>query len=208
MSAIPVTKILLYSPTELGLFLEMSCAQWLMPNAAGLWLPGKATPAIIPGHLYHCRESNGELRFIEVSPEAIRQAKGDIYNADGELVLPQGVCDRVQGEPSMPVVGIRLVHAAIDKTLDDNSAWTRKTRKDIVTLWDEMLLPQFRGNPDVAEAIYSYTFDLRQMVLDFIGGETWVMHFKKMRGADIVLEKTIDYRIFDWSRRHESGEWK
>lgn len=72
----------------------------------------------------------------------------------------------------------------------------------------ERQLVQLESNAELRSKLVDATVDLRTEVQQFIGADKWVMHFHYLRGLDIVVEKTVDFRIFDWERRMASGEWK
>lgn len=42
----------------------------------------------------------------------------------------------------------------------------------------------------------------------FMGSDPWVMYLVSQENTDVKIERTIDFRIYDWSRRMASGEWK
>lgn len=49
--------------------------------------------------------------------------------------------------------------------------------------------------------------DTRNAIKEFLGPNPWLMHNLVMRPSSWAIEKTIDYRIYDWERRTASGEW-
>jgi hypothetical protein len=66
---------------------------------------------------------------------------------------------------------------------------------------------------EFARDFYDYVIDpvfeqLQQLVHVIIPERTWDIWLTKPLGADIILEKGPDYRIADWTRRKERGEFR
>ncbi len=49
--------------------------------------------------------------------------------------------------------------------------------------------------------------DMRTGLTRFLGDDHWVLHYYSRQGMDFLVEKTVDFRIYDWERRMRSGEW-
>lgn len=46
---------------------------------------------------------------------------------------------------------------------------------------------------------------VRTMVIQFVGTDGWIMHFVKEGANQFVVEKSIDYRIYDWSVQNKTA---
>jgi hypothetical protein len=66
----------------------------------------------------------------------------------------------------------------------------------------------FRNHEGVLNRATDLLLDIRSEVVSFVGRDHWIMHFYGRQGRDYIIEKTIDFRIYDWERRMESGEWQ
>ena len=66
----------------------------------------------------------------------------------------------------------------------------------------------YRNNQEVLGRASDLLLDMRSDLQRFLGNDHWVMHFHHRCGNDYAVEKTIDFRIFDWERRMKDGEWK
>jgi hypothetical protein len=63
---------------------------------------------------------------------------------------------------------------------------------------------------DIVSEIRGCLVEPLEMVQKFVGGterDRWTMHFLKTVGTDLHIQKSEDYRVFDWTRRIDSGEW-
>jgi len=65
----------------------------------------------------------------------------------------------------------------------------------------------YRNHQHLLERAVDLLKEVRTQVVTFVGDDVWVMHFYCMYDHDYVIEKTIDYRIHDWTLRMQSGEW-
>lgn len=72
----------------------------------------------------------------------------------------------------------------------------------------QALLERLKRNTDIRAQLTELVGDLCYDVEQFVGKDKWVMHFHHAHGPDVVVDKTIDFRIFDWERRMASGEWQ
>jgi len=105
-------------------------------------------------------------------------------------------------EPQYPSTGIEMLKIYIDKMLIDNSAWSRCKSENIMKLWEKFIVSEYKHTIEVYELIENLLMDLRIDISTFIGKDKWVMHFRNNSGTDIVIEKSIDYRIHSWMQEH------
>lgn len=62
----------------------------------------------------------------------------------------------------------------------------------------EFVNPKFANDVDILTTIETCILNVTNHVMEFLGADTWIMHFLKIRHATLELEKTIDYRILSW----------
>jgi len=98
--------------------------------------------------------------------------------------------------------GIKIINAYIDKMLIDNSAWTRCKSKSIVDMWEEFICPEYKHTLEVYELIETLLMDMRIDIGAFIGKDKWIIHFRNSMNGDIIIEKSIDFRIHAWTQEH------
>lgn len=211
----PVRKRLILDPIGPAWQVENTFARYLKPRLLGLWLPNRTTPTMVPGGLYF-RSDKGQLEAVaDFTAQALRALKGDILNLDGEVVLPAAIRLLLKDEPTLPVRGLEIVHGFVDKVLTGLSRqWCRRAPPDLTVLWQEQLQAEaFHSHEellDVVDAINSMLGHLSHQIVEFVGyseDDKWVMHFQKTVGTDIHIERSIDFRVYDWSRRTNKGEW-
>jgi hypothetical protein len=200
---IPVKKTLILDPLPLATRVEDEMRLYIVPAESGLYLRGSKKPAIIPGNRYFCKSKNQEKSNRLVAIYDVSDITGDVYNEFGEIVLPFRKKEFVSNEPLVPVRGLNIVYNYVEKVLNDRSEWVRSRRiHDLKSYLSEFIKPEYQEAADIYDHIHELLIDLRIDVNQFVGDDKWVMHFCKFVGNDICVEKTIDYRVYSWSREH------
>lgn len=101
--------------------------------------------------------------------------------------------------------GLAIINAYIEMLLHNKSAWVKgKIAND--EMLGRFLKREYKEDDAVMDSIFDFFHDLRQNITDFIGNDEWTMHFQSYRKSDIVIEKTIDYRVYHWHIEHDTGE--
>lgn len=83
----------------------------------------------------------------------------------------------------------------------DNNNFIDKGRQDLGELVCSVVNKEVT-NEILELMINSITIDLcalRSMVIQFKGFDRWLMHFVKEGTTNFIIEKSIDFRIYDWS---------
>lgn len=99
-------------------------------------------------------------------------------------------------DTTYPAVGMEIIKTYINALLTYNSSWlkikTYSTKDDLI----KYLLPDYQNDDEVMDLLFNMLTEIRTDILQFIGNDKYVMHFMRMRNTDIVIEKTIDFRIY------------
>jgi hypothetical protein len=83
---------------------------------------------------------------------------------------------------------------------------------------DKLLHDRFENTTDIdafktiRDEFYRTAIDpvwmtIRQILQPAFPEDTWNLWWIRRMNNSIILEQGIDYRIYDWERRMESGEW-
>lgn len=231
MNNYQVTKQLLLDAKPVAEEIEARFGLYLLPPDCGLYLPTSLQP-VMRAHeqYYQLMPVEGNLPTVEkIHVQA--DIKGAVYNLDAERVVPAGQVKRLSAQPQLPVRGLQVVFAAVDHTLRQHAAWAKKPVGHCGAFLAEYLkedyhqclpedeadleflrrkgypLQRLQRNSELREQLTDALVEIREQVRQFIGQDRWVMHFHYAQGLDIVVDKTIDFRIFDWERRMASGGW-
>jgi hypothetical protein len=138
----------------------------------------------------------------EAEPEVLALV-GHFPQASGAAVLLL----RNRERPPFPHIGMAIVLCAIEHWVEENSAWTRRQTPSFERLMKQFIKKEWQETHEVFDLLRNLLIEIRTDVKLFLGNERWIMHFLRTRGLDIFIEKSIDYRIYDWERRHAAGEF-
>lgn len=162
----------------------------------GIYMKGSYTPLITKGGSYYHGNSKTPLTF-----EEIVNTKKNIYDPAGNLILPaEQYVNFPQSfitEPPMFATAIGLTTTVALKALDELCPYFKPSRNALdyskfVKEGFEYLIED--GTYD--EKLHS----IAREVIDFVNYDNWNMYFHKVKGGSLIIEKNIDFRIYDWHR--------
>jgi hypothetical protein len=107
-------------------------------------------------------------------------------------------------ENTFPVVGLEIVKAYVNTLLTAKSGWLKLGNYSASNEIYKFILPEYHHNDDVWAILSDILIEIRTDVNGFVGDDKFIMHFMRTRKTDIVIEKTIDYRIYDWMQKFGS----
>lgn len=110
---------------------------------------------------------------------------------------------------------LQIVQAMVEDFLNYQMHWTRQATCDALTNQRlAVLFPYWDDERAVKAAQHYHTavleqiFDtVGQVVQQFVPNKTWTMWYVSKYGRDMTIERGEDYRVLDWQRRMDSGEW-
>jgi hypothetical protein len=141
---------------------------------------------------------------VKVPVHQIQTINGIPHNVDGEVIItPCSV------KHSYPVIATEIVMAYVDKVLTENAAWAPSPEFKPERFFKPEIISQYGMSRihDFLDIIESSLFDLRRIIHDQIGIDSWMMYFIKRTSSDLIIEATVDYRVYDWMRRKANGEF-
>jgi hypothetical protein len=206
-----VTKTMILDTYSVACDIENQLGACLRRPLPGIYLPGQTNPVMVPGNLYYtrCSRSGHETPVTD-----LRQATSDIFDINHRLVISNAQLARLKNQTTQPVVALELVRDVVESIIIDLSQWladrNQLASQDVVLkhVSHELLHPNNEMTLIWAlRQIELMTTDIRRQVVGFIDQDVWVMHFQKSMGRDTFVEKTIDYRVYDWQRKVEAGLW-
>jgi hypothetical protein len=118
-----------------------------------------------------------------------------------------------------------IIVSMMDDAVNNQLQWAKNTENHVMyirrtfELWSEESPDEEDSITPVQKAFYSdcdyfyaevldtYYVEICEWVSDAIEDNDWCMCFMRRMGSDIVLETGMDFRIYDWQRRTNSGEW-
>lgn len=108
---------------------------------------------------------------------------------------------REPGDKNPQIIKDMLIEYA-NNLLDWHAAYSPRRGVDRFGVIAKRLLPQFQKDVEVIEKISDHLMDFDNKVREFLGVDRWIMHFIQHDRVDMVVQKSIDYRIHRWMIEH------
>lgn len=207
-------------PTELAWSVEVVAGKFLKPLVfePGLYIGNSRTPSILfNGKFYSIVPTRNGISNIPIN--SISDVVGNIYDENNRVVYSVKSGFNISDSPAVPIRGLAIINAYIDKIILDNSIWVKYAKRDtedisikcsnpdIDDIWKDFILPEYADNYQVYELIERIIYEIYERLIHFIGSNKWIIHYKsKPYGCgdtnDILIEKYGDYRIDAWMKEH------
>lgn len=168
----------------------------------GLYLPGSVDPIL---------ESTKKYTYSNKFPNNIGKVDlnklctnaGDILDQTGKIVITeQNIARRLKYFTTAPTVPAVAIKAASILTINYLTSLCQYTRsKNIHQSLEELVKPQFKTEFFKTEyEIQQSLFRLLDSVIEFVVEDTWHMYLTEVKGSTLIIEKGIDWRIYEWYR--------
>lgn len=211
MPTLDATQYLIIDPVPLAEQIEAQLTEVLQPLEVGFYIPGQSYPVMRMDQFYY--QFIGGKKIPVATQEDI---VGDVFNEAGDVVVPAKYAKRITLQPVLPTRGLQIIRVFLQCMLDHLETWPAQGKRFAATypdLFEQFIQPVVVEDDDkyshVVELLLGMLSEIQDQVRQFVGKDRWVMHFVKDWGtSDFIIEKTIDYRIYDWQRKMTSGEWK
>jgi len=173
----------------------------------GIYLVGSLEPILRLGTVYY-PETKYLMSGHEITTFAnIFQLNEAIVDAGGKVIIGKNDLKTKQkyfkSKPTIPVIPIKVAIAVVIKYLNTLSSYTHVSNFNYKL--EEFIKPEYR------ELLYTDEFStifekLLDQVMVFVNKDNWHIYFYKVKGTTLLIEKTIDFRIYEWYRlQHEES---
>lgn len=210
ISLLTPEEILVFSIKENADELHKSFAKALIPNPEGIYLRTELEPKIRPG-----MKVIGERSHKEYAYKDLGKADEGLRNESGDILIPEYAVLNKETMLSQTgfysISAINLIKAAIDINLrrmckyaipftNINNAVGKCLKPDYAHLLNEDAFNAFIETP------------LSQLD-QFIKDDNWNIYLSRVKTTSLYIEKTVDYRIYEWTRMQyeeslrKSGEY-
>jgi hypothetical protein len=201
--------------------IEQECIDFLRPAPKGIYSINRVEPVMVDGIEYFTKKiKNGKLVKTVVSnlgnlTECIYT---EVFSKNGspegvdKVVIPKAFMlnkeKYLSSEPILPYRGIKLVKDLANVQIDNFIRYPSSRQhvedliqKNLIAL-DENLLDQITCD---IKHIYSST---EEELNSFLGRHNWNLYFIRTENTELKIERSIDWRAFEYERKMESGEWQ
>lgn len=197
------TQTLLVDAVEELQYLLYSYPDILLSNPKGVYQVGHLFPVLRDGEYYYTRKGLREGKPIK-DLDSINEA---VFDGQGRMLINDFAMKHkrqfLSNESSLSKAGLHAIYCFTNKKIEDNCAYSRFHR------YEEPFLSCFK--PEYREAVRHGEIDvdlmlgrLGERINDFIQSEPWTIYFVKKISTLLLIEKTVDFRIYDWTLQKEA----
>lgn len=197
MSLLIPKEILVISLKEKAYQMLASIGHTLVPNPFGIYTKTQLFPVLRPGESAFAMSTGKKHGFDEIG-----NLDDDICNARGEVIIPRAFMRDKARMLSIngfyPISALQLLKASVDLNM-------RRFCPHAAPFTNEHNAAASFLKPEYQHLLYEneldvFISDLIEEMHDFVVKDTWNIYFTKVKTDNLHIEKSIDYRIFDWTR--------
>ena len=186
-----------------AVMIEKQFGDVMIPAAKGIYKVGDIYPSIIPGRQYYSQKINKHNQCITTPVTDFNKVIDTIIDESGNVVIPRGMMlnkeNYLRNEPSVPSRGLILVELMIKRYIESIAPWVKCSMQNnrIISNFKAEGMELFTdGHIDkLCESLFA-------QISTFMGNDVWHIYFVKYSGLDIVIEKSIDWRVHQWMQEH------
>lgn len=202
--------------------IEDKCGEWLREPPKGIYTNTSVHPAMVDGGEYYYIEKGLTLNDPSVTRvpvfDVTKVPPGkSIYTIKNHKDVPVIFAEQIKHKdrclstaPILPYHGTLMAGALVGMTIDNRVRYN-KYAKDIVSIIVKHLHDDFKTDEWVhdqcAFIIDEEYSDVRNTVMAFIGKYDWNIYFTRLKQTTVTVQRSIDWRVYDWMCRTHSGEW-
>lgn len=207
MITITPTRTMLIDPLDTAELIEALYDHLLAPYEPGYYLPNSRRPVIFTGNQYY-RDDRTPYAEGEVFDDAV-------YDAAGEIIVEKVELPALSKRPTIPYRGICMTRDVAEHIVSTLSRWEINNNYSLRSVLHAHMSETWIAThttdeiDDAVSTLGAHFMGLREEIRRFVGNDGWIMHFVTTWGRTAIkIEKTVDYRIWDWEHRMRNGEWK
>ena len=190
-----------------AVMIEKQFGDVMTPSAKGIYKVGDIYPSIIPNKQYYSQKINKFNQCITIPVTDFNKVNDTIIDESGNVIIPKGMMinkeNYLRNEPSVPSRGLILVELMIKRYIESINPWVK------YSMQNNKIISNFK--PEGVELFTDGHIDkmcesLFAQISTFIANDVWHIYFVKYSSLDIIIEKSIDWRIHEYYRMIETKE--
>lgn len=197
-------------------YIETYCADNLLPPPKGIYSNSRIEPVMVDGGNYYTIETKGgHIKRTPIS-NLDKVKKGlsvytEVNGRDSVVVTNLQLQNKdrcLSTFPIRPYRGVKIVEQLLNNQIDGFIKYRKGSKNLYRGISSHMTT---HTTPEELEclvgAIKEQYSDIRLVVQEFMGKHDWNLYFIRFKGGTATVQKSIDWRAYDWMCRMESKEW-
>lgn len=171
----------------------------LVEPTPGVYLSSSLDPIMSPSNPCYPASKMGMTEYAITTVESMLTCSEGVLNSRGTLIGDvrkiRRIVKHMTDKPQLPVVMLKVMMGVLTNYL---SNLCRRTRHSInVSNYYQYIKPDYEYLI-VEESYETIMDDLIMDIHKFVGRDVHHIYFTKLNGTSVIVEKTIDYRIYEW----------
>ncbi len=195
--------------------IEINCAEYLLPAPKGIYVRNRLEPAMVDGKTYYVLRGGASEVVTDIN-----QVKDNVYDENQRVVIPKTFWQRkgghafVSNEPFIPYRGAKILELAINQLLESFTRYRRWPVDFDARILEHMYSREacqyphamYESEVEYGEKILDLIQDairpLKRDVAFFLGNADWNLYHVELRNSNLVLERYMDWRAYQWEQEH------
>lgn len=201
------TEIMILSIYNQAVMIESQFGEMLEPAKKGIYRIGEVRPCIDLTKTYYTQKTVVEMGITVSRATQItdfNSVKDTVIDENGNIIIHSGIMANknryLSNTPTVPSRGILIIEFLVNIFIDSFSnrgKYSASHKNKILS----MVKPEYRSivEDGVLENLCESLF---VQISNFIKNDVKHIYFVKLTGIDLLIEKTIDFRIYEWELQH------
>jgi len=214
---IVVTNAMVIDALPFATGIQRLLGPYLVEPEKGVYMRGFLKPILKHGRSYYQSlpsPYDGKPQIVPVMDVQSIVPNVPVTDKEGDQVMPPMTEQfrdlMLTPFPTVPVTGFQIVCDLVQNTLNSCNRWDLTAgserivdilRKHVKDEYQDVLDEKEERSHQLLGDFEHVVAELIYAVRQFVGADRWIMHNYRLRGRDIIVEKTIDYRI--WHFHHQ-----
>lgn len=184
--------------------LEQQFGDFFQPPTEGIYKVGETQPCMFVNRLYHSEKLLPGGSSIKSPITNFDKTFSHVVDNDGNLIIPEYMMkDKkrfLSTYPTVPARGIMLVEMLVCSHIESMCIHTKHfhfKQKIDQQLLDSGLYLHYDGH------LGKVCSSLFNQIDYFMENDLWHIYFTKRIQQDLYVEKTIDFRIYEWTKAND-----
>ena len=196
MSLLTTEEILVVSLRDQAFHLHTQMGDKLKPNPEGIYVRGKLFPIIVPKDKLFLLDSGKPIEYKDLN-----EVNEGVCDQQGKLLISKEIMKMKHKLLSYsgfyPVSALQVLKANVDLNVRRYCRFAAPFTNESVAV--SYLKPEYR---DLLSSGFfdDYTSEVLNQAFEFISKDTWRIYFTKVMADSLYIERSVDYRIYDWTK--------
>jgi len=179
----------------------------LVAPPVGIYLPGSVEPVLHSNGKYYPQSKLGEEAHLITDLTQIYNVTEPIVDKNGIVLTTPDKLRRLKRyittQPQVPAMAIKVACSIAIAFINNLSIYTRSPRN---TYHLSRLVSDQHFDLIATEAYENLLDEMLLSLNAFVGKDRHHIYFTRLKGTSLVVEKTIDFRVYDWYRMQQSKD--